>query len=244
MVNEKSIFSVTEHKEYVNQSAMWLIEYLKYLDVLEQWFQEINENLPLPCRTNYRDAWFHYKKIFEHRNYTKVIQEQYALEEHLIRAIKDAISSYFQIYTYDMEVVYRAIKTGKLKREAEKGIPEVVKRHHLPLEMEGCWELKLYAAMEERGLEDDFPQVACYICAKKLDMEQTAGALQQCLHNIKNYCARLRLDGTEIYRPANNEEYLEECERVYDGLMEALEKLRLKNVLNVLASEYQRESYF
>lgn len=239
MVNERSLFSTGEHKEYTGLSVMWLTRYLEYLNILEKWFGEINEDLPLPCRTNYRDAWFHYKKIYERRDYIKVFQEQYAMEEHLIRAIKDAINKYFQIWIYDMETVYKAIKTGKLEKSIDK-----YKRlfEHLRISLtigQQGWEQKLYKEMDEKKALDYFSKIVLYVYAKEMDQKKAVEGLQKCIHKTKNYCAKIRLHGTDIYRPASNEEYMEECQSVYNELIDTLETLQLKNVLSILSDECQ-----
>jgi hypothetical protein len=239
MLNEEKIFSVAEHREYVNRSAMWITEYQEYLNRLERWFGEIGEELPLPCRTNYRDAWFHYRKIYEHRDSKKVIQEQYAMEEHLIRAIKDAINSYFQNYLLDMEIIYKALKNDGAEHKSVQEIQEMVDKYEFPLSMGKNWELELRKKTKDCGVENAFPKLVCYIYTNHLDKKWVAKKLQLSMHRIKNYCAKLRLNGTDIYRPISVEEYMEECQEVYNGMIDTLEELQLKNILNILAIEYQ-----
>lgn len=242
MENESAIFSGAEHREYANHSALWLKKYLGYLKIMSEWFHEINEELPVPCRTNYRDTWFHYRKIYEHRDYIKVVQEQYALEEHLIRAIKDGINCYFQNYIDGLEIIYKAIKSEEFQSRAENDIYAIVGKGKAPLIMEKNWEIKLLENLETCRRESDFPKAVCAVWAKEMDLERTAGMLQRSLHKIKNYCMKLRLDGTEIYRPADDEEYIKECTKVYNELIDTLEELKLKNVWDVLADELRGES--
>ena len=103
MIDREEILTEAQQEEYCNTTAEELTKYLNTLNILEKWYEQIKEQLPLPSRTNYRDSWFHYKKLYEHRNHRKVVQEQYAAEEHLIRAVKDAVIQYFHIYMKSME---------------------------------------------------------------------------------------------------------------------------------------------
>ena len=105
MVSENTVLSDFEHMQYADYAAQKISIYYEYLSILEKWFSEAGWELPLPCRTNFRDAWFHFKKLYERKDYVKVVQEEYALEEHLIRAVKDAIICYYQIYIRRIEIV-------------------------------------------------------------------------------------------------------------------------------------------
>ena len=114
MVSENTVLSDFEHMQYADYAAQKISIYYEYLSILEKWFSEAGWELPLPCRTNFRDAWFHFKKLYERKDYVKVVQEEYALEEHLIRAVKDAIICYYQIYIRRIEIVYQFFRTGNL----------------------------------------------------------------------------------------------------------------------------------
>lgn len=65
MANRNTVLSDTEHNRYANRTAQKLIVYFDYLDSLDKWFKESGLELPLACRTNFRDAWFHFKKLYE-----------------------------------------------------------------------------------------------------------------------------------------------------------------------------------
>ena len=64
MIDREEILTEAQQEEYCEMAAENLIRSLNTLIILGKWYEEIGENLPLPSRTNFRDAWFHYKKLY------------------------------------------------------------------------------------------------------------------------------------------------------------------------------------
>lgn len=249
MINEEGALSIvgakngiyfadSDQKEYRKQSAEDIDQYLQFLQILEMWYDEINEPFPLPCRTNYRDAWFHYKKLYEQKSYTKIVQEQYALEEHLIRSVKDAIIKYFQIYLVYIEKIYKRILNDEngLSNEQEEEIREIINRNHLVSEVGGKWDIELYNQLEKITLTSRFPDFAKYVYFTALDHSKILIKLQQLMHSIKNYSTKLRINGTNIYRPTEGDEYIRECVEVYQTLITELDSIHMKRCVFVLGN--------
>lgn len=241
MLNDNSIFYDPEHMEYVDQSAEMIEDHLGYLKVLRDWFREIGQRLPLSCCTNYRDSWFHYKKVYERMDHISVIQEGYTLEEHLIRAVKDAIISYFKFYIYKIEFIYLQSKNGHLLSDTERC--HVKKDYPAARSIsinEAGWERDLYGRLEKERKESSFPLVALYVYEQQSDLKNVARRLQKCMHSVKNYCDQLRLDGTDIYRPVDSDEYIERCQMVYTEMIDHLEDLHMKNMVFIFAQQIQK----
>lgn len=236
MVNENTVLSDFEHMQYANYSAQKIEVYYEYLNTLAKWFSEAGWELPLPCRTNFRDTWFHFKKLYERKDYVKVVQEEYALEEHLIRAVKDAIICYYQIYIRKIEIVYQGLRTGKLEDCIEQEHMEEVKKNAelVTAHMEN-WDIELYKRLENSADMDLFAETVCYVYCRDMDLKQVAEHLQNCLHKIKNYYSKLRLNGTDIYRPVSEKEYMEECGRVFIQMMDCLKDNGLENAIHILS---------
>lgn len=236
MVNKNIVISDPEHMQYANYSAQKISMYYKYLYILEKWFEEAGWELPLPCRTNFRDSWFHFKKLYERKDYIKIVQEDYALEEHLIRAVKDAIICYYQLYIKKIEVVYKVLRAEKLTEmittENMDAIEEYAKRVNVS---EKGWTLKLYGEMGNPENLKMFLQTVAYVYSRDVDQKKAAESLQVCLHRVKNYYSKLRLNGTEIHRPANEGEYMGECVKVFGEMMDCLEENHLEEGVHVLA---------
>lgn len=51
----------------------------------------------------------------------------------------------------------------------------------------------------------------------------------------KNNYSKLRLNGTDIYRPVSEEEYMEECGQVFIQMMDCLKDNGLEDAIHVLA---------
>lgn len=235
MANRNTVLSDAEHNWYVNRTADKLIMYFEYLDSLDKWFRESGLELPLACRTNFRDAWFHFKKLYERRDYVKIVQEEYALEEHLIRAVKDAIICYYQIYIRKIERVYEYLSNNKLGTcVSQENINKIeCKINSVTINTEK-WdsEIKRYINPEENM--QLYLEAVCYIYSRDFNIQKVAKQLQKCLHMIKNYYSKLRLDGTNIYRPSSDEAYMKECEDVFDKMMECLKENRLERSIHII----------
>lgn len=235
MANRNTVLSDAEHNWYVNRTADKLIMYFKYLDSLDKWFRESGLELPLACRTNFRDAWFHFKKLYERRDYVKIVQEEYALEEHLIRAVKDAIICYYQIYIRKIERVYGYLSNDKLKTCVSSENIQKIKCKISSVTIDTKkWDFEIKKHINPDTNMQLYLEAVCYIYSRDIDSQKVAKQLQKCLHMIKNYYSKLRLDGTDIYRPSSDEAYMEECEDVFVKMMECLEENRLERSIHII----------
>lgn len=97
------------------------------------------------------------------------------------------------------------------------------------------WTMELYKRLEEPVNMDIFMETVCYVYCRDMDLKQVAEQLQSCLHKIKNYYSKLRLNGTDIYRPVSEEEYMEECGQVFIQMMDCLKDNGLEDAIHVLA---------
>lgn len=233
MIDKEEMLTEAQKEEYCEMAAEDLVRSLDTLIILEKWYEEIGENLPLPSRTNFRDAWFHYKKLYEHRTYKNAIQEQYAAEEHLIRAVKDAVIQYFHIYMKSMEKVYRRVRDGScLKDEERKREWKLLdSQYHFP--KKGCkgWESDLYNILHLAGKEESYGDALWYVFLRDGDMKKVEKVLQRALHKVKNYCAQLRIGGTDIYRPSDEYEMEKNLLENYKSLISSLESIHMKIAL-------------
>lgn len=227
------------HIEIVNQSAEQLIKYGVYLLKIEEWYNERGLELPKTALTNYKDAMFHYKKIYEHSDIIKVFQEQYAMEEHLIRAYKDAIIRYMNIMRQGIESVYHVFSD----KDILNGLPTLEKcessinaRNELKSKYEEVdfsnskWIIDVMELYTYTGLSDTEcikNTFAIYYQRHINDLREIKIALQKCIHLIANFSLRLRINGTEIYRPMNDNDYNDECVRIFGEVKDILDELAL-----------------
>lgn len=229
MIDREEILTEAQQEEYCNTTEEELTKYLNTLNILEKWYEQIKEQLPLPSRTNYRDSWFHYKKLYEHRNHRKVVQEQYAAEEHLIRAVKDAVIQYFHIYLKSMERVYKRARDGGCLKEDRKSRLELLdEQYHFPKTGSKDWEFELYGILLSAGEEESYGDAFWYTFLRDEDMKRIEKVLQRALHKVKNYCAKLRIGGTDIYRPADEDEMEKDIVDNCESLISSLESIHMK----------------
>ncbi len=59
-----------------------------------------------PFATNFRDALFHYKKLYESDTVEDAISQAEAIDEHLSRAIKDSLMQLVQVLLYSSTFLY------------------------------------------------------------------------------------------------------------------------------------------
>ena len=122
--------------------------------------------------------------------------------------------------------------TEMITTENMDAIEEYAKRVNVS---EKGWTLKLYGEMGNPENLKMFLQTVAYVYSRDVDQKKAAESLQVCLHRVKNYYSKLRLNGTEIHRPANEGEYMEECVKVFGEMMDCLEENHLEEGVHVLA---------
>lgn len=76
-----------------------------------------------PFATNFRDALFHYKKLYEADTVEEAIEQTEAIDEHLSRAIKDSLMQLVQILLSSITSLYNDSDfDGSVKLEIQKQI--------------------------------------------------------------------------------------------------------------------------
>lgn len=249
MYSNSTVLTDSEHHSVSLYSAEIILncrEKMKKLEVLYGL-----EHIPFPfhCTTNFRDSWFHYKKVFERFDSIKVHQEQYAMEEHLIRVMKDAIAVLFNIYAQRLEDVHYLLmnkqdvfdglknKRGEayyqpydnISINSERWYDSVCQEfesiNHIPPEQ------KKYTVEQTDALTD----VILYLFLKQADINYQM-IIKQCMHEIKNNSLKLRLEGIEIYRAENSDVYFDNYIKVFRDLKSTLDNYRIFSLLKLFSS--------
>lgn len=244
MSNNRAVLSDSDHQNLSLYSADMLLVCRNKMKKLELLYGLEELNFPIQCKTNFRDAWFHYKKVFERFDSIKVYQEQYAMEEHLIRILKDAIIVLFNKYAYWLENVYYLLEKKHEVLEVLNSIK--AKEYYLD-----CADINIdtnfwYKIIDNRisahaGISDKEKDAAIKDVTLCLFLEQANTKvyrefLQQCMHKIKNYSLKTRLEGIEIYRPENSDAYLNDCAEVFGRIKMDLIEHRIYSVLPSFSS--------
>lgn len=180
---------------------------------------------PEECNTNYRDSWFHYRKLYNKKDMISVLNEKYGLEEHLLRASKDAQICLLQQIGYWLDVWYRCDEFMEYD-EDEAGKFEVYYQR-----MDGNWVKSLNEAMIDD--KESFAKACLFYYVKYISTEDVRKKIQNLVHNIKNLILDLRLGGVNIARPSDNIKYFEQCVSVYKDMCCSLKD---KKILYLLSS--------
>lgn len=173
---------------------------------------------PKESHTNYRDAWFHYRKLYSQKDIISIINEKYGLEEHLLRAAKDAQIFLLQQLGSWLEVWYRHEEYLQLDEEKVKYKDSLFRK-------EGNWVLPIWKMYEKD--QEVFANTCLWYYQKYIFTEDLKLKLQDLIHSIKNLILDLRLGGVNIYRPSDNVYYMKQCVDVYNKMCKSLKETRI-----------------
>src|SRR5699024_655071 len=83
-----------------------IILFMQFRKDILKWYQAFDFQYPHSSENNYRDSWFHYRKIYQEHSAYEIICQSANFEEHLQRAEKDAIVYFWQKICGILEVWY------------------------------------------------------------------------------------------------------------------------------------------
>lgn len=191
--------------------------------------------------TNFRDSWFHYRKLYTQKDIITVLNEKYGLEEHLLRAAKDAQIYFLQQLTGWLEVWYRYNEYLKIPDIISKDDEEKLNM----LSTEGNnW---VYQLWKLYGVTDQelFSRLCLVYYKKNILCDDLCLKLQQLIHSMKNLILDLRLGGINIYRPANKIYYVKQCVDLYNAMCSSLKDtqiLYLISATDTILQFYKKKS--
>lgn len=171
---------------------------------------------PEECNTNYRDSWFHYRKLYKKKDEISILNEKYGLEEHLLRSAKDAQICFLQQLGYWLEIWYRyddfLVCNNARVSEYEK----------LFQNLNTNW----VRSIEEACPDDNelFANACLYYFLHHINSDVVKKNLQILIHSIKNLILDLRLGGVNISRPIDNIDYFRRCVAVFNKMCISLQK--------------------
>lgn len=203
---------------------------------MKKLYDVLGMRYPEECNTNYRDSWFHFRKMYKKKDIISIYNEKYGLEEHLLRAAKDAQISFLQQLGYWLEVWYRNddYMICDMSRSEEYDL--------LFDKLEDNW---VRCILEKVGEDYTLFANAClYHYLLRIQTESVKIKLQILIHNIKNIILDLRLSGVSISRPRNNIYYMKKCVSVYNDMCISLQETGMIYLLSstrVILNSCRRE---
>ncbi len=114
-ITDKENLCQNIYRDEILRSADYLIEFEQYANVGRQ---ELN----VACYTNFRDALFHFRKMVQCTEEHEIMQQAFAVKEHLHRARTDAKTD---VLFYYAGVTDRLIKDTMLDRDIKSQLRQL-----------------------------------------------------------------------------------------------------------------------
>ena len=211
-ISDNNLEAIQE--EYAQKTC----RFLEIREEIRESFDWFGVKYPYSAENNYRDSWFHYRKIYKEHGMKALLGQMAMFDEHLQRAEKDDVVLFWTRISQRLEFWYNMydryemawIDWEDVKTILETGIdPE----HCTETIMEEAY--RLYK--ESSNNANKLFAVGCMVYVHKQGMvsEKFRRDVQRLFHKVKNIILRVRHGGTDIIRHDNIGDYLEqfrECE--------------------------------
>lgn len=195
-----------------------IFEFGRMFETMRELYEDFGLYYPKECNTNYRDSWFHFRKLYSKRDKLSVLNEKYGLEEHLLRAAKDAQIFLLQQLGEWLEIWSDYRTYLDRNHSGDSDYQDMLKK--IPLDTRN-WVSCLWNICEEDRIL--FSNACLYRFEKEIYNKSLQKKLQELLCSIKNLILDLRLGGVNIYRPADNTYYLAQCVDICDSIAASLQ---------------------
>lgn len=254
-MQEREIFTREEKQNLIEHCADDIYQYGQKYMQLKKVYDAYGYCMPVECWYNFRDAWFHYRKMYTRKERVSVLNEKYAMEEHLLRAWKDGIIYLLQEISEGLEFWYlnsldSDVDSVPPEPEIEKIVDEVY-RDIAQQNNEGeClnWSKVFVDGYQKIKLESRF-QCCYYYYKKYISSAEMDKNLQKILHGLKDLVLEIRYSGTNIKRPNNPYEYMQKLLDLIADINSKLQKngaLYLIPISSIVAHnmvEYQNQKF-
>ncbi|MDE6847156.1 MAG: hypothetical protein K2J99_15520 [Lachnospiraceae bacterium] len=210
--------------------ANTIVEFGEQFQILQRLYDEFGLDYPEECHTNYRDSWFHYRKLYNKKDIISTSNEKYGLEEHLLRAIKDAQICFLQQIGQWLEVWYH-------HREFLCDYSGLQMNQSLFDSMGTNWVKSLWESSGKN--EKIFADACVYWYKQNIYSAELGRQLQTLIHNLKNLILDLRLGGMNIFRPLDNIEYVRRSVALYEEICFSLKNSGMLYLLPVTSLIYR-----
>lgn len=198
------------------QCAEDIAEFGKQFQIIRELYEDFGFYYPEECITNYRDSWFHYRKLYVKKEILAVYNEKYGLEEHLLRAVRDAQIFLLQQLAFGLDIWYRHEKYVVCDMTQKDKYEKVLEN------FEENWVANLWQKTKDDTVL--FANACIYQYISQIETDDVRTVLQKLIHSTKNLILDLRLNGVNIYRPIDNMYYVEQCIKIYNEICTKLKE--------------------
>ena len=208
--------SLQELEQVQIKCGQQIVDYLKLREELRDYYETFKFMYPYTSENNFRDAWFHYRKIYQQRSSRELICQTAAFDEHIQRAEKDAIVYLMQEIFWRLEWWYLRIPKQAVERLTLKQgqLTWIENNIHMlgnkPVITNWVYLLKKNFSAYE------FANACVYVIKEFVWSEEFEKTLQKLIHSLKNKVLNIRIGGADILRVEAPGDYLRICEGCLD----------------------------
>lgn len=193
---------------------------------------------PYQSENNFRDSWFHYRKIYKSRSVNDLFGQTAMFDEHLQRAEKDMVVTFFTRICRRLEFWYKEANEI-YKTMSERFNADQAEQIY---EMEGAenWVLTFYSMLRNNSLisvldrEHEFAY-SCVHIFQKYHVKDNIFYIevQRLLHHIKKKILEVRSGGADIKRHDEPGIYFEEFTECTENLIHLYQSYNFLSLFNV-----------
>lgn len=220
-----------------------------YLDLRKKWkkyYKEFGFTYPATSDNNFRDSWFHFRKIYKERNRDEIIRQIANYEEHLQRAERDLAVKFFQDISSSLEQWYLiGLNSSQELTRANAQLMELCKNESGCFdeknEIRSDWAYVFYEyCQKHQKSQTDYIHMVIWFFKTYLWNNELRGALQKILHEVKNIILHIRLGSSEIHRVNKIGQLTEDSSKICGDLLEFCDTYGLKQAI-ILIHMYEIE---
>lgn len=192
-------------RKYCNR----LLEFGEFRYRIKQLYMNYRMFYPNASENNYRDAWFHYRKMYAQHNTYDVISQIANFEEHLERAEKDAIIYFEQHVCEILEWWQRFVKSGYQYKTDIDILRMAINKYEESANNSVKWGISILEEYSENDLM--IAEMFCYVMQEKIWTKQHAIQFREIIHRFKNSVLEIRMNGAGIHRSNKVGSYWDFC---------------------------------
>ncbi|MCI9009383.1 MAG: hypothetical protein HFI13_14970 [Lachnospiraceae bacterium] len=207
-------------------------QYITVRENIRRWYTEFGFDFPHSSENNFRDSWFHYRKLYQERSAAEIIGQAATLDEHLQRAEKDSIIYLFQKISEALEFWYHAALN---KEESRRGPDDLESGINSMYVHTANTPNRWVSLVQKKYSEDVFGFATCctrianrYILTYAFRID-----VQNMIHELKNQVLEIRMGGAHIQRMSSPGDYYRKVKPCFERLVSFCSQYRIKELIIV-----------
>lgn len=231
-----SYITDVEQKDIREENCAKLIAFKDLRKILKDWYKELALEYPHTCENNYRDSWFHYRKLYKEHSAYEVVRQAANFDEHLQRAEKDAIIHLSQEIISVLEYWYfigdyideSSLESEIFQKDKEDALAifDAVKDSK-----PSQWVYDLHRKYLDNNAE--FAKECVYIMKNRVYSPDFRKKIQNVLHEVKNIVLDIRTGGAQIERQRKPGYYVLLFKNCYEKVLDVCYEYGLTGLFSV-----------